>query len=61
MPVSASLGPYGAQTPGSTGGLRVDVDEEEVTSERRCFSINVELIFYMNKDPKKDINTFQRL
>ena len=29
MPVSASLGPYGAQIPGSTGALREDVDEEE--------------------------------
>ena len=39
----------------------MDVDEEEVTSERPCFSINVELVFYMSKDSKKDINTFQRL
>jgi hypothetical protein len=61
MPVSASLGPYGAHSAGSTGCLRVDVDEEEVTSERPCFSINVELVFYMSKDSKKDINTFQRL
>ena len=61
MSGSAPDGPYGAQLAGSTGGLRVDVDEEMLTFERACFSINVELVFYMNKDQKKDINTFQRL
>ena len=29
MPVSASLGPYGAQVAGSTTSFREDVDEEE--------------------------------
>jgi hypothetical protein len=60
MPLSASLGPNGAQIPGSTGVFREEVDEEK-TCELARFSIYVELVFDLNKDQIMNINTFQRL
>ena len=61
MPVSASLGPYGAQVAGSTGAFREDVDEEEESFVPDGFDIYVELDFDVNKDPIMHINTFQVL
>ena len=49
MPVSASLGPYGAQIPGSTGAFREDVDEVEESFVPDVFDFYVELDLDVNK------------
>ena len=61
MPVSASLGPYGAQVAGSTGAFREDVDEEEESFVPDVFDIYVELDLDVNKDLIMKINTFEVL